>query len=290
MKKIIMILSLILPGICQAELCLIDKIECVVCGPEKNAPFVDTDASWKRNIDGKPIPLQQQLQQEIVTQQVVADKLPLDPTAADKYVEMMKKQNNLSDSDLSDMFEQVGRTYNEGIALLNSQYIQEIFMHHKFKSQLIPTEDAILEYCQQNPEYVDGWCEVQVAYVECDKEAKGQMKQKLDQLMVGKEADDVTIEWTSAIKLNPSDLAEDKKFISEMNSGQVIVKESEGSFELYKMLDKQDSRLKSIDERRSSVVDRLNRQRFEGMLANYNEEVCKFIDVINLNENIVMQN
>ncbi len=291
MKKItsLVVLFTILSGSSRAELYLMDKIECVVCGPERNTPLVDSDASWKRSLDGQLVPMQQQLQQEIVSQQVVSDKIPLDPTAADKYIESMKKQNNLNDNDLKELFGEVGRTFHEGIDLLNNQYVQEMFLHYKFKSQLIPTEDDITKYYQEHPEYYEGWCEVQIAHVSFEQDTKDSIKKNLDHVAEDKSSDALAVDWSSSITLQQRDIAEDKKFITAMSPGQVIVKETDGAFELYKLIDKKDSALKSVDERRSSITEQLNRKKFEKMLQSYNQEVRKFVDIINLNESIVIQ-
>lgn len=288
-KKLLATLLTVLPCMMQAELLLVDKIECVACGPERNTPFVETDASWKRGLDGQLIPLQQQLQQEIVNQQIIADKMPLDPTLADKYIEGMKKQNNLSDDDLANLFAEIGRTFQEGVGLLSNQYTHEMFVQHKFKSQLVPTEENILAYYNENPMYEQGWCELVVASVSYVDDSKQAVKEKVDQFLDGKEAKDFAVEWSSVIKIHHTDLADDKKFILEMKPEQIVVQDTNGAFELYKLVDKKETQLKTVDECRSLISDRLNRKKFEEMLQNYNEEIRKFVDVINLNENIMIQ-
>ena len=56
-----------------------------------------------------------------------------------------------SEVDMSNWFYQTGRTYQEGLDLLKNQYNNEYFLHHKFKSQLAPTEDEIIAYYDDNP-------------------------------------------------------------------------------------------------------------------------------------------
>lgn len=277
----------VLPDEIQAELFLIDKVECVVCGPERNTPIVDTDVTLKRNLDGQVVPLQQQIQQDIVSQQIIADKMPIDPAAAEKYVETMKKQNNLTDSDLAELFEQVGRTFTEGLGLLNDQYYHEMFMHHKFKSQVIATDEDVQEYYEQHPQYVDGWCELQVAYIDYNEESRDNVKNSVDKIAQGEKVEGVDIEWSSPMKVQLGDLASDKKFIFDMEKSEVKAHEASGSYELYKLVDKKEPELKSLSDRRASIVDKLNRQQLEKMLENYNQEVRKFVDIINLNDKLV---
>lgn len=288
-RSLLVISFAILPGISQAELCLIDQGAVVVCGPEQNTVIVDTDSTWKRGLDGRPSALQQQIQQDIIAQQVIADKVPMDPTAADKYVESMKKQNNFTDKDLIELFESVGRTFNEGIKLLSDQYTYEVFMHHKFKSQLVPTEDEIMSYYKTHPEHVDGFAQIQVAYVDFTDETKESIKKNLDKIVTGKKVTKFSVEFSDPVIVKEGDIAEDKRFIFDMKTGQTRVVEGDERFEIYKLLEKQPMRQKSLDECRFSIVDHLNQDRLAEMLGNYNQEIRKFVDVINLDQNIVIQ-
>ena len=267
----------------RAELYLVDKIECVVCGPERNTPLTNTDESHKMDMNGQPIPMHQQIQNDVVSQQIIADKVPVDPTAADKYIESLKKQNNLTDTDLADMFEGIGRTYLEGLALLNEQYYHEMFMHYKFKSQQIATDEDVVKYYEEHPVYSDGQAEIQVAYVDFDDETKEKLEAAVNQIVKGNTSDSLTIQWSSPIKVALRDVADDKKFIFDMAPEQIVSYEGHGSFELYKLLNKQEPAMKSLEELRSTIVEKLTRGKLESMLEDYNQEIRKFIDIINLN-------
>lgn len=281
----IIILS-ILTTLCEvrAELYLVDKIECVVCGPERNTSLTNTDETHKKDMNGQPIPMAQLIQCDIVSQQIIADKVPVDPTAADKYIESLKKQNNLTDSDLADMFEGIGRTYLEGLALLNEQYYNEMFMHYKFKSQQIATDEDVVKYYEEHPVYTDGKAEIQVAYVDFDDEDKDKLQIEVDKIVKGEESSSLTIGWSSPISVALLDIADDKRFIFDMDHGQIVSYEGPGSFELYKLISKQDPKMKTLEELRSTIVEKLSRQKLEKMLDDYNQEVRKFVDIINLND------
>lgn len=288
-NKLLIFSLTILPGVYQAELALIDQGAVVVCGPERNTVIVDTDSTWKRGLDGRPAGLQQQIQQDIIAQQVVADKVPLDPTAADKYVETMKKQNNFTDNDLVELFDSVGRTFSEGIQLLSDQYTYESFMHFKFKSQLVPTEDEIASYYKAHPQHVDGYAQIQVAYVDFADDTKEATKKKVDKVIAGKKLKEFTVEFSDPVLVKEGDIAEDKRFLFDMKAGDTQVVESNGRFEVYKVVERQSMREKSIDECRSSISEHLNQEKLAEMLTNYNQEIRKFIDVINLDQNVQIQ-
>jgi len=263
---------------------LIDQIECVVCGPERNSPIVDTDISWKRGLDGKFLDLAKQIQQDIVSQQVVSEKMPMEASAAEKYVEGLKKQNNLTDADLADMFAEVGRTAREGLDQLHDQYVQEFFMHYKFKSQLVATDDEINDFFNEYPEFINGWYDIQFASVPYTETSFDKVREKVNHFVATGDAGDLNISWSNTNRLVDDEVASDKVFILEMEDGQVVAEQVEGAFELYKMVEKEPVRIKPLEDRRSVIIDALNRKKLEKMLAGYNKSISDFVDVIFLNK------
>lgn len=270
----------VLPGFIQADLILIDKIECVVCGPEKNSPFTNTDVTWKRSLDNKFVPLEQQIQREIVCQQLVADKTPMDPTGADKYIEGIKKQNNFSESDLDTWFSSVGKTLQEGLDALTSQYNNEYFLHYKFKSQLVPTDDEVRDYFEANPDFIEGYYDVRAARVDFDAKDHELVKKEIEKIIQDPETQAADVAWSEPVRLMDEDVTEDKAFIKEMKIDEVRVLELEDHFELYQLVAYEPTRLRSLEDRRASIVDALNRKKLEKMLSDYNKAVREYIDVI----------
>ncbi|HSW76156.1 MAG TPA: hypothetical protein VLG50_03885 [Candidatus Saccharimonadales bacterium] len=281
-KLTLLSLSIVLPDIVQAELILLDRIDCVVCGPERNTAFVDTDSSWKRDLNGKFIELSKQIQQEIVNQQVISEKMPMDPSAAQKYIEGLKTQHNLTDADLVAMFAEVGRLAPEGLALLHDQYVQEFFAHYKFKSQLVATDDEINEYYNEFPEFIEGWVELQVAQIPYEASSREKVKKDLETFISTDKSQDLTPNWSDAIHIANDEIAKDVEFVLNMDVGKTLIHETDGKFELYKLTAKEPTKLKPLAECRSAIIERLNRKKLEKMLHNHNETVREFIDIIQL--------
>lgn len=276
----VMIFCTILPDIAWAELCLLDEIKCVVCGPNHNTPFVDTDVTWKRTLDNQFVPLQKQIQADIVMQQILTEKMPLDPEGAAKYIEGLKKQLKINDAEFETLFAEVGRTFVEGLEMLNIFYATEFFTHYKFKSQLVPTDDEISEYFNENPEFVDGSYEVTIARVPHDGSDREKIKDEIEAALIAKNDGNGLIVWGKTIKIAEEDLVADQKFITEMQPEGVRIQEAEGMFELVKLISYEPTRIKSLSERQNSIIDALNRRKLEAMLQTYNKSVSEFVDVI----------
>lgn len=274
-------LWIILPGVIQAEYILLDQIKVVVCGPEKNAPFTYTDESWKRGLDNKFTPLNAQIQKEIVNQQVVSEKLPIEPDAPKKYIESIKKQNNFSETDLAKWFGEVGRTYQEGLDFLTTQYNNEFFLHYKFKSQLAPTEEEIQQYYDENPEFIEAAYKIRGTRAAYDQDSKEQLQNDLEKMIQDElDTQKSDIEWSDPLIILEEDIPDDKKFLADMKPGDIKLLDVDGVFELYQLLDYTPAALVPLEERRTFIVDVLNRGKLEKMLADYNKSIQEYVGII----------
>lgn len=313
LKLSLIILSFVLPGVILAEqmandqiqylaprsdegqissellsggLVLLDQIECVVCGPESNTPIVDTYLTWKRDLNGKFESMQKQIQNEIVRQQVVSEKMPLDESASDKYINGMKTQNNLSEADLVEMFSDVGRTALEGKQFLADQYLQEFFMHYKFKSNLVATDNEIEDYFNENPEFVDGWFDLQVAEVSYSNSSRNEVKALIENYIAHPDTSEFQPDWSAPVHILEDEVSSDKAFIVDLEVGKIVAKEIDGMFELYKLAAKEETKIRSLSERRAAIIEKINRVKLASMLEEYNKSVGEFIDIIPLNAQI----
>lgn len=281
LKMALMSFLIVLPGMIRVELFLIDQIDCVVCGSAYNKPFVDSDVTWKRTLDNQFVPLQKQIQADIVMQQVFSEKMPVDPDGSLKYIEGLKKQLKINDAEFETLFAEVGRTMVEGLEMLNVFYNTEFFTHYKFKSQLVPTEDEILSYFNDNPEFIDGSYEISIARVPYeDDQDREVVKNKIEKALVDKNDGDGLIEWGNVIKVAEEDLQDDQKFITQMKPEGVYIQEADGMFELVKLIAHEPTRIKTLEERKNLIIDALNRKKLESMLAKYNQSISEFVDVI----------
>jgi len=272
----------ILPGVIQAEYFLLDKIDSIVCGPEKNTPIVVTDITWKRDLNNKFIPLNKQIETEVINQQIIVEKVAMEPDAAEKYIKTIQKQNNFSEADMTRWFDGTGRTFQEGIDLLKNQYNHEYFLHHKFKSQLAPTEEEIVAYYNDNPEFIDATTKLRATRAAYEEDDKDRFKKDLES-MIQKELDkeDSGIEWSEPTIVVCDDIPEEKSFLRDMKPGEIkLIEDEPGVFELYQILEHNSASLVPLEDRRTYIVDALNRKELEKMFADYNKAVREYIDVI----------
>lgn len=265
----------------RTEFMLLDQGVMVISGPIGNTMITHSDVFDKLNLNGTPISLEHLVKMEVIRQEVVADKMPIDETAADKYLANIQKVNNLSLDDLEDLAGQCHRTFFELKQLLSLQYTYDFFLYHKFRAHLVPSDQDVQDYCDQHPDIQPGHCVIQVAFVDFTVDNKQEVSAKIDGIIAGVVSDD-SIEWSDPIKVNIADIADDKLFIKDMDAGQIHLIEDKKAFELYRLVSKQDEHVVPVADRKAFVVDLLNRTMYEELLKKYEEHMMDNFAVINL--------
>jgi hypothetical protein len=265
----------------QAEFMLLDQGVVVVSGPVGNTMITHSDVFDKLNLDGTPISLEHQMKMEIIRQEVIADKMPLDETAADKYLANIQKANNLSLDDLEELAGQCRRTFFELKQLLTLQYTYDFFLYHKFRAHLVPSDQDVIDYCNEHPDVEPGHCVIEVAFVEFSIDNKKEVEDKVKAIVAGTISDS-SIEWSDPIKVNITDIADDKLFIKEMTPGQIHLIEDKKVFELYRLVEKQEEHIVPVADRKAFIVDLLNRKMYEDLLSKYEEHMMDNVAIIKL--------
>jgi len=279
-KKII-IFFITLSAPLRAEFMLLDQGVTVVSGPVANTIITHSDVYDKLNLDGSMISLDHQIKNEIIRQEVLESNMPIDENIADKHLANIQKINNLSHDDLERLAGECYRTFLELKQLLNLQYIYDFFLYHKFRAHLVPTDQDVQDYCDENPEIEPGYCLIEVAFVDFDQDNKKEVKDKLDGIIAGAISDHA-ISWSDPIHVDISDIADDKKFINDMEPGTIHCIESKKSFELYRLVEKKSDYIVPVEDRKAFVVDILNRKMYEDLLKKYEEQMVDNIAIINL--------
>lgn len=279
-RKIGFILGL-LPVFMQAAPQLLDQGVVLVSGPVANTVITHSDLHDKRSLDGTLIPQEQQVKMEVIRQKVIEEKMPVDDTAAEKYLANMKKNHDLSFEAIVEIAAELGRTVVELKELLNMQYLYDFFLHHKFRAHLVPTDEQIEEYCEKYPQYEAGWYKIVIASVDFNEENKQEVRKNIADITSGKKTK-LKLAWSSPVKINEEDIAEDKQFIKKLAIDAVHAVKEGSVYKLYKLVDKQNKKKKSIDERKAAVIEALNRQMFVDKLQAYEKQMMKSVAVVDL--------
>jgi hypothetical protein len=278
---ILLLCLLFCSSVVSAKIMLVDKIDKIVCGPIANTPISHTDIDWKRSLTGEAVPVAKQIQMEIVRQQVEQEKIPIDESTAVQYLETIKSANDLTQNQLVDLFGEVGLLYDEGKKQLVDQYTYDMFLHHKFRSQVLVTDDQVEEFHKNNPEIDPGLFEIKIATVSYDEDTKKAVRKKLDAFTDG-DTGAITVEWGDILEIEDTELSRDKKFIASMKKDEMSVVDNDVEFDIYYLVSKKEARTKELQERRTAIIESLSREKFEGLLKSYNAGIEDKIRLIEL--------
>ena len=90
------------------------------------------------------------------------------------------------------------------------------------------------------------------------------------------------IVWSEPVIAIQEDLSDDQLFLLDMKPGEIklIDDENEHYFGLYQLLENNPASIVSLEDRRTMIVDILNRKALEKMFSDYNKAVKEYIEVI----------
>jgi hypothetical protein len=215
-----------------------------------------------------------------MVQQAADEKMPIEDDIADDFILNMQRKNKISQEEIQSLFGDLGRTFAEGKDLLCRSEILRRFEGQRFYSRLGVTEGMILEEYKQNPEHQEAWCKVRVAYVTFDSSmTKKSQKEALEKKLADKKSFD-DFDWSQDFELLIQDLAQDKEFIGAMKSDSFEIIEGENAFELYYLVEKHDREVRSLEDSKAAIIDRLTRRNNEVLMQEYEKLVRKYYTVL----------
>ncbi len=280
MKKIIIISILLIN--CSwllADLYLIDTIEAVTFAPE------GTEIIARSDIERPSLAGQVRSRDDIIFERLVfldarKYKIMPDEDAVDKYLAMVQRENNLTLDDLKAIFNAAGYSYEEGREQFKMMQAINSMLDFKIRQNLLVPRKQVEKYFEEHPEWQEATYSLAYAAVPFSAiKDKEQQKAELKELIkIG--TDMRSIEWNEPFWVNHSDVAEDKSFIFTMKPSEVFMHETDQGFGLFRLEDKKERRLLTMDERYLDIADILRRPKYEELLQNYKDHLFNTASII----------
>jgi PPIC-type PPIASE domain len=259
---------------------LVDQIEVVVYGQE------DVEIITKSDIDRPSLGGGFRTKDEIVFEREVlldAKKhhIPQDEDAVDAYLAQIQRENNLSASELEDIFTSSGYTLEEGREQLQMMQTINTMLDVKIRSNLIVPRKDVEEYYRNNPTIIEATYTLQRAFVPQSKKLSAEQQHKIlvKYAQNGKGASNVT--WSDSFTINHADVAANKHFIYDMEPGKISTpQEINGGFEMFKLVEKTPQTVKNLEDSYREIVDILRRPKYEELMAKYKEALMQHASVV----------
>jgi len=269
----------------SADLYLLDTIQAVV-RLEKDAEIITKSDVDRPNLGGEVRPLQDIIFERSIFLDAKKRQIPKDEDAIETYLRSVQRDNNLTDDELKGIFTAEGYTYEEGRAQLQMMQMINTMMDFMIRSNLVVPRKDVIAYYNAHPQVIEPSYTLQRVVIPFSKtKTKVQQKRKLMRALKAKEKQNM--HWSELFTINQSDIAEDKKFIIAMKPGNISVPiEVPTGFELFRLKEKTEERLVSLDERYRDIVDILRRPKYEELLQDYKDKLLDSVSITYFNDEI----
>jgi hypothetical protein len=261
----------------KKELFLIDEIEVSIFGQEGVKIITSSDVS-RPSLTGSPRSKEDIVFEQAILLDAQKYKISADDDAIDKYLNSIQREHNLSRSELEMIFTAAGWTLEEGREQLKNLQVINMMLDFKIRGNLIVLRKDVENYYHEHPEYNEPAYLLSTTLVPyTDSGNKEKQKKTLMQEIQNKSA---AFDWSEPFWINSSDIAEDKQFITSMLVATISKPiATEHGFELYRLVDKKEAELRSLEDRYTEILNELRRPKYEELLRDYKQELYNLDNV-----------
>jgi parvulin-like peptidyl-prolyl isomerase len=255
------------------SLIFIDGIRAVFRG----AQGIDliTESELQRNkLDGSPNTLPDMLTQLAFGQEAKRYHMWPSPEDVDKQLRSVAQANKLTPKDLDDLFYSYGYTQAEGRDAFGQMTAINNLINFRITSNLFVPEKDVVAYYTANPEYEEAAYYIQTSFVPfAAAQAKEQQLKSLQALASKKDPTHI-LNWNEPFWVQENELSENRKFITELRIGDISFPVlAAGGYELFRLLDKKEARMLSLEERYKSIVDILRRPKYSELMTSFQKQL-----------------
>lgn len=259
-------------------LILIDEIKVAIFSPEGNEIVTKSDLD-RPNLAGAIRGMEDIVFEWLAYLDAKRWKMLPDEAMVDKYLTMIQRDNNLSSDDLKRMFANAGYTYEEGREQLKKMQAVNLMLGNKVRSSLVVPRKEVIAYYEDNPEYEDMELKIARIVIPFDEnKTRDQQKRDIKRAVAAKNS---PIDWGTAFWVKEEDVAPEKRFIFKMKQGQVsLPKATAEGFEMYRVIERKEKRLKTLDERYQEIVEALTQPKYHELLNKYKKELLDSASIV----------
>jgi parvulin-like peptidyl-prolyl isomerase len=222
--------------------------------------------------EGGRFTLDEAIIEELLCQR--ATEMHMVPAAADidRQLLAFKMQNNLtglSDKEFEDHLKQFGFTLKEYKNQLSRMLASENARQAEISERIIVTSQEVEEYYKKHPDYTKEEYQLQVCALTADE---------------AKKIDEAKLDWESLGWIERDDIGKKFSMVFSMKKGQQSdpIALDDGSYQLVKLLDKKERRLKTLDEQYHDIERTLQQGRKDTYLVQFEKELKEKASIVYL--------
>ena len=257
----------------SSDLYLLDTIEAVV-RMQKNTEIITKSDVDRPSLGGETRSLKDIVFERSVFLDAKKHKILSDEDALETYLMAIQHEHSLTRDGLKSIFTAAGYTYEEGREQLQMMQTSNIMIDFKIRSNLIVPRKDVVAYYQAHPQIVEPSYVLQRAVIPLSP-TKTKAERKKELVIFSKNKEDIhNIIWSEPFSIDQSDIAQEKQFIITMEPGDISLPiEISDGFELFRLVEKTEERVLTLDERYREIADILRQPKYEELLQAYKDSL-----------------
>lgn len=263
----------------------LDGIKSVVFGKESTTIITASDLK-RPGLDGSLRTLDELELEALMYQDATAKKMLPDEDAIDRHLNTVRKENNdMSLDQLKQVFKSAGYTYAEGREQFKIMTAVNSILDFMIRSRLLVPEKEVRAYYDANPIYEDETYRIERAFVPFSSSMASDelYNQLVSYAQTGTQLS-CLVEWAPPFWVTINDLAQDKKFITQLAVDQISQPvEIAGGFELFRLKEKREHRLQPLEERYTEIANMLRKPRYEKLFEEYKTSLFGASSIVRFN-------
>lgn len=211
MKKFLLLLCIACP-LC-ADRTIVDEIRCIVYTEE--GPHIKLSSDVKPHLDGTPRDLRDIVCEEVMIGE--AKRFHIDAEDAERYMDELRKNNNMTRFAMERVMEDIGYSYAEGLDQVRRRQIIEQLLDSKVRSdkRFVITPEEVVAFEKEHPLYEEGVFTLAEVVVQDPQALKKDFSA----------AELQALPWEEPFEVKESDLAETMRFVVDAKVGDIVLRE-----------------------------------------------------------------
>jgi len=257
----------------KSPLYLIDTIKVVVFGDDRTDLITELDC-MRPSLDGQKRSLEDLILEDLIFQDAVRYKMLPTEESITRHLMSVQREHNLSLDDIKNIFGTAGYSFDEGKEKFGVMSAVGQMLDFKIRSRLIVPEKDIESYYKEHPVYTDETYELANALIKREEDQSlDEMRAEIEQFMQTGDSS-LQVTWSEPFWVKADEISPNRQFIKGMITDQIaIAAEIDDGIEIIKLMNKQERRLLTLEERYHDVADTLRQPKYEEMFNNYRKEL-----------------
>jgi hypothetical protein len=263
------------------DLIFLDGIQVVFRGSEEIDLLLNSELKRPR-LDGTLLSIQEHVNNFALAQEAKKYRLWPLPEDIEKQYGMIAQNNNKTVKQLDDMVMMAGFTPEEARREFAQLNAINGLIQFKVAGNLIVPEADVKAYYGDHPEYIDASYCIEYTFIPFAQSQTEEQQRASLQAIVDRQDSKHVLSWGQPFWIKETELDEDKQpVITQLKKGQISSPfQTDRGFELFRLVDKKERQLKSLDERYGEIVNALRKPKYLELLANFQKGLLDTASVI----------